>query len=245
MTHFSNNIDMATLDANAIPWEKLSGWGIQRSSLENNKEAMERLLAGRFTPPLTFYRKDDNIHVEGQAALRCYKGSDGTIKLEMQGIGEKITENSKLYLFGVELSKEQVKNLVEVGHAGSLVSSKDGDKQFFVSLNKETNRLVSFPAANVTGPKDGIVAGVKMSQEQMADYLAGKPIYLRNMTRTDGSKFDACVQFSAWTRKNDFTHPEWLKAAQKAEKEAKEKLAEAVKEAPEKEQSTKKGRGVR
>ena len=215
---------MAKLEANQIPWQKLAEWGIQQRVLEANQEAMQRLIAGRYTPPMNFYRKDDGLSVEGQAAIRCYKAKDGSVKLELQGVGEPITENSKLYLFGVELTREQVKNLAETGHAGSLVPSKDGSKQYFVSLNKETNRLVSMPAESVTGPKDNMIAGVRLDQNQMAKYLNGEAVYLKGMKRSDGQTFDACVQFSAWTRKNDFTHPEWLKEALKAEKEALKKM---------------------
>ena len=41
------------------------------------------------------------------------------------------------------------------------------DKQYFVSLNKETNRLVSMPAESVTGPKDNMIAGVRLDQNQI------------------------------------------------------------------------------
>ena len=224
MTTLKQNMNMAKLEANEIPWQKLAGWGIQQKMLEANHEAMQRLMAGRYTPPMNFYRKEEGLSVEGQAAIRCYKAKDGSVKLELQGVGEPITENSKLYLFGVELTRDQVRNLAETGHAGSLVPSKDGSKQYFVSLNRETNRLVSMPAESVTGPKDGMVAGVRLDNEQMSKYLKGEAVYLKGMTRNDGQKFDACVQFSAWTRKNDFTHPEWLKEAQKAEKEALKKM---------------------
>ena len=222
MTTLKQHTNMAKLEANEIPWQKLAGWGIQQKMLEANHEAMQRLMAGRYTPPMNFYRKEEGLSVEGQAAIRCYKAKDGSVKL--QGVGEPITENSKLYLFGVELTRDQVRNLAETGHAGSLVPSKDGSKQYFVSLNRETNRLVSMPAESVTGPKDGMIAGVRLDNEQMSKYLKGEAVYLKGMTRTDGQKFDACVQFSAWTRKNDFTHPEWLKEAQKAEKEALKKM---------------------
>ena len=50
---------------------------------------------------MNFYRKDDGLSVEGQTAIHCYKTKDGSIKLELQGVSEPITENSKLYLFGV------------------------------------------------------------------------------------------------------------------------------------------------
>ena len=59
---------------------------------------------------------------------------------------------------------------------------------------------------------------------QMEKYLNGEAVYLKGMKRSDGQTFDACVQFSARTRKNDFTHPEWLKEALKAEKEALKKM---------------------
>ena len=224
MTTLKQHKNMAKLEANQIPWQKLAEWGIQQRVLEANQEAMQRLIAGRYTPPMNFYRKDDGLSVEGQAAIRCYKAKDGSVKLELQGVGEPITENSKLYLFGVELTREQVKNLADTGHAGSLVPSKDGSKQYFVSLNKETNRLVSMPAESVTGPKDSMIAGVRLDQNQMEKYLNGEAVYLKGMKRSDGQTFDACVQFSAWTRKNDFTHPEWLKEALKAEKEALKKM---------------------
>jgi hypothetical protein len=46
------------------------------------------------------------------------------------------------------------------------------------------------------------------------------------------------VQFSAVARKNEFTHPQWLKEAQEAEKKAKEQIAAAVQE-----EAPKKGKG--
>jgi len=229
---------MAQITMEQIPWDYLRTWGITKTAIEQNKENIERLLSGRFTSPMAFYRSDGDMHIEGNAAIRCFNGKDG-VKIEMQGIAPKITENSKLYVFGVELTKEQVKNLVDVGHAGSLVASKDGSRQFLVSLNRETNRLVTYPAEGMTGPKDGMIAGVKLTPEQLEKYCAGEAVYLRGMSRGDGSKFDACAQFSAFTRRNEFTHPEWLKKSQEAEKKALEKLAEA----PQEEKTEKKGRG--
>lgn len=229
--------NMATLTAEQIPWDSLKSWGIQRLQIENNKEAMDRLLSGRFTSPLPFFRNEGDMHLDGNAAIRCYQGKE-SVKIEMQCIGPKITENSRLYVFGVELSKDQVKNLCDTGHAGSVVESKDGSKKYLVSLNKETNRLVTYPAEAVNGPKDGMIAGVKLSEDQMKKYCAGEAVYLKNMVKSDGSRFDACVQFSAVARKNEFTHPQWLKEAQKAEKKAKEQIAAAVQE-----EAPKKGKG--
>ena len=54
---------MAKLEANQIPWQKLAEWGIQQRVLEANQEAMQRLIAGRYTPPMNFYRKDDGLSV--------------------------------------------------------------------------------------------------------------------------------------------------------------------------------------
>jgi len=228
---------MATLSAEQIPWDSLKAWGIQRAQIESNKENMEKLLSGRFTSPMAFFRNEGDMHLEGNAAIRCYQNKDG-VKIEMQCIGPKITENSKLYVFGVELSKEQVKNLCDTGHAGSVVESKDGSKKYLVSLNRETNRLVTYPAEAVNGPKDGMIAGVKLTEEQMRKYCAGEAVYLRNMVKSDGTRFDACAQFSAVARKNEFTHPQWLKEAQEAEKKAKEPIAATVQE-----ESPKKGKG--
>ena len=234
---------MATLSVEQIPWDQLKAWGISRSMMEQSKDNMERLLAGRYTSPLSFYRSEGDMHLEGNAAIRCYASKDG-VKIELQGIGPKITDQSKLFVFGVELSADQVKSLVETGHAGSLVQSKDGKKQFLVSLNKDTNRLVTYPAEGMTGPKDGMIAGVKLSDEQLKKYCAGEAVYLRGMQRSDGSRFDACAQFSAWTRRNDFTHPEWLRKSQEAEKKAKEALGQAVAEpAKQEQQEEKKGKG--
>ena len=64
---------MAKLETNQIPWQKLAEWGIQQRVLEANQEAMQRLIAGRYTPPMNFYRKDDGLSDEVQAAIRCYK----------------------------------------------------------------------------------------------------------------------------------------------------------------------------
>ena len=231
---------MAQITVDQIPWDDLKSWGITRSAVEQNKENIERLLSGRFTSPLQFYRSEGGMHIEGVAALRCYAGRDG-MRLEMQGIAPKITENSKLYVFGTELSKEQVRNLLDTGHAGSLVESRDGSRKYLVSLNRETNRLVTYPSEGMTGPKDGMIAGVRLTPEQMEKYRAGEAVFLRGLTRSDGTRFDACAQFSAWTRRNDFTHPEWLRKSRGAEKKALEKIAEA----PAEEKTEKKGRGRR
>lgn len=49
-----------------------------------------------------------------------------------------------------------------------------------------------------------MIAGVKLSEDQMKKYCAGEAVYLKNMVKSDGSRFDACVQFSAVARKNEF-----------------------------------------
>lgn len=204
-----------------LPWDELKKWGITREKMEKTGN-LDRLLYGNYSRPVQFYRNDGGQKIEGEAAIRCYKSGD-TWKIDMQTRCEKPTMKDWIGVYGVALSEEQKKQLLDTGHVGSPVVFKDKDgkeNSVFVSLNPDTNRVVTFPTQYVTLPKEGGVegkiAGVTMTEDQKAAYLKGEPVYLKDLTNSKGEKFDSCIQFSAYERRAVYVTPEWLREQKKA-----------------------------
>lgn len=204
-----------------LPWDKLKKWGITRERMEKTGN-LDRLLYGNYSKPVPFFRNDGGQKIEGEAAIRCYKSGD-TWKIDMQTRCEKPTMKDWIGVYGTQLSEEQKKQLLDTGHAGSPLVFKDKDgkeNSVFVSLNPETNRVVTFPTQYATLPKEGGVegkiAGVVMNDEQKAAYLKGEPVHLKDLTNSKGEKFESCVQFSAYERRAVYTTPEWLREQKKA-----------------------------
>ena len=165
-----------------LPWDELKKWGITRERMEKTGN-LDRLLYGNYSKPVPFFRNDGGQKIEGEAAIRCYKSGD-TWKIDMQTRCEKPTMKDWIGVYGVALNEEQKKQLLNTGHAGSpfVFKDKDGkENSVFVSLNPETNRLVTFPTQYATLPKEGDVegkiAGVVMNDEQKAAYLKGEPVH--------------------------------------------------------------------
>lgn len=236
-----------------LPWDQLRAWGITREKMEKTGN-VDRLVYGMYSTPVNFFKNEGGQRIEGEAAVRVYRSGDEW-KIDMQTRCERPTVSDYIGVFGTALTDEQKKSLLEVGNAGSPVTVKDKDgkeSQVLVSLNPETNRVVTFPLQYVTLPKEsgieGRLAGVSFSDEQKEKYLQGKEIYLVGMKNNKGESFDSCVQFSAYERRAVFTTPQWLKESRQAvrdiaKQEQQTPAAEAAKaEASEAQHSAGKGR---
>lgn len=213
-----------------LPWDELRKWGITRERMEKTGN-LDRLLYGGYTRPVTFFRTEGGQKIEGEAAVRVYRTSDQW-KIEMQTRCERPSQNDRISVFGTALTDDQKRNLLDTGHAGA-VTIKDGngkESQVLVSLNPDTNRIVTFPMQFAALPKEGGVegriCGVQMNEDQKSQFLKGEPVYLTGLKNSKGESFDACVQFSAYERRAVFTTPEWLREQQRREKDLQESNAQ-------------------
>lgn len=204
-----------------LPCDELKKWGITREKMEKTGN-LDRLLYGNYSKPVPFFCNDGGQKIEGEAAIRCFKSGD-TWKNDMQTRCDKPTMKDWIGVYGVALNEEQKKQLLDTGHGGSPLVFKDKDgkeNSVFVSLNPETNRVVTFSTQYATLPKEGGVegkiAGVVLNDEQKAAYLKGEPVHLKDLTNSKGEKSESCVRFSAYERRAVYTSPEWLRIQKKA-----------------------------
>lgn len=224
------------ITADEIPWEMLKEYGITKERIEKSKN-MDSLLMGNYTRPLQFFKSGGAVRIEGEAAIRVYNGNDGW-KVDLQTVSRRPRLSDYIGVYGKALDDDQKKSLLDTGNAGSPVIFRDSngnDRKVMVSLNPDTNRIVTFPHEHVQLPKEndieGRICGVQMTEEQKTRYLNGEAVHLKGMTKKNGETFDACIQFSAFEKRAAFVTPEWLREMRKEsnnEGQAQEQKKEVV-----------------
>ena len=227
-----------------LPWDMLKEYGITRERMEKTGN-IDSMLFGNYTKPVQFFKTDNGVRIDGEAAVRVYEGKDGW-KVDLQTVCRKPRLGDYIGVYGTALNDRQKKSLLDTGHAGSPVVVRDSsgkEKKYMVSLNPDTNRVVTFPHSSVLLPKEneveGRICGVQMTEDQMSRYRNGEAVHMKGMLKKNGETFDACVQFSAYERRAAFVTPEWLREMRKESEQ--ESLAHGQKqgEAVEKKEAAK------
>ncbi len=185
--------------AEDIDWTTLEKFNLNRALLEKNGQ-LDKLLKG--------YKSDGVYRIEGnfegivmkadaRLSLRKAKDSD-QVKVMTHGV--RIEPDLKNQFYGHSFSPEDKENLLKTGNMGrvaELTNYSDGTKvKSLISIDKLTNEVVSFPVELIKiSEKFG---GVKLSPEQKAELLEGRPILVEGMVNTKtGEVFNQHLQYSA------------------------------------------------
>lgn len=173
----------------ALPWKSLgTAFGIDADKIleikdeKRRKQIVDALAYGRFTKAMNLRIPIPGTekHVYVSASIRVYKKEDNVYDLEISTHHPKIeNDRAKVYLYGQPLSESQVHGLRLTGQAGEtlLVPSKEGDgySEKIISINPETNELIScdaaLPRAILSSEKFKGIYGV-MPNKRQAELLA-------------------------------------------------------------------------
>jgi hypothetical protein len=186
-----------------IDWTSLEKLNLNRALLEKNGQ-LDKLLKGYKTDGI--YRIEgnfDGVVMKGDArlSLRQVKDQDQVV---VMAHGVRMEPDLKNQFYGHVFTPEDRDNLKKTGNMGrvaELTNYSDGSKvKSLISIDKLTNEVVSFPVELIKiSEKFG---GVKLSPEQKAELLEGKPVVVEGMVNTKtGEVFNQELQYNADAKK--------------------------------------------
>lgn len=186
-----------------IDWTTLEKFNLSRALLEKNGQ-LDKLLKG--------YKSDGVYRIEGNFdgivmkadARLSFRNVKGTDQVEVMTHGVRVEPDLKNQFYGHAFTAEDRDNLKKTGNMGrvaELTNYSDGTKvKSLISIDKLTNEVVSFPVERVKiSEKFG---GVKLSPEQKAELLEGRPVLVEGMVNTKtGEVFNQQLQYNADAKK--------------------------------------------
>ncbi|WLD23317.1 DUF3945 domain-containing protein [Flavobacterium dauae] len=216
-TEQKNQKDMATTEttteqnqyrctAEQIDWETVKNLGLSKEYLEK-RNLLEPLLKGYKTNELVgISARIDGIsrplRVEGRLSL--IPREDGKFVPDLYPT--KKQPNLYSEFFGHKFTDEDKKNLLETGNMGRVVdlkNTKTGELiPSIISIDKLTNDVIALRTDFIKIPDE--IKGVKLDDAQKQILMEGKPLFIKGMTSTKGTPFDANVQYNADKRYVEF-----------------------------------------
>ncbi|WP_343657864.1 DUF3945 domain-containing protein [Chryseobacterium sp.] len=186
-----------------IDWTTLEKFNLSRALLEKNGQ-LDKLLKG--------YKSDGVYRIEGNFdgivmkadARLSFRNVKGTDQVEVMTHGVRVEPDLKNQFYGHAFTAEDRDNLKKSGNMGrvaELTNYSDGTKvKSLISIDRLTNEVVSFPVERVKiSEKFG---GVKLSPEQKAELLEGRPVLVEGMVNTKtGEVFNQQLQYNADAKK--------------------------------------------
>lgn len=180
-----------------IDWNSLQNLGWTREEFEKTN-LLDSLLKGYKTNDmLTVSLNVGNQEIETQAKLWLEQGKDGKAVFNMLPRKNEIEFDEKFH--GHEFTEEDKANLLERGNMGravELISDDNKKAPHVITLDKDTNQLVSFPVEKML--IDDIIKGVTLTPDQKNLLLEGKPVYLEGMLSKRDTLFNGEIQFNAF-----------------------------------------------
>lgn len=186
-----------------IDWTSLEKVNLNRALLEKNGQ-LDKLLKGYKSDGI--YRIEgnfDGVVMKGDArlSLRKVKDSDQVV---VMAHGVRVEPDLKNQFYGHAFTPEDRENLLKTGNMGrvaELTNYADGTKvKSLISIDKLTNELVSFPVDLIKISER--FGGVKLSPEQKAELLEGRPVLVEGMVNTKtGEVFNQQLQYNADAKK--------------------------------------------
>lgn len=180
-----------------IDWKSLENLGYSREEFEKFN-LLDSLLKGfKTNDMLTVSLKVGNQEIETQAKLWLEQGKDGLAVFNMLPKKNEIELDKKFQ--GHEFTEEDKTNLLERGNMGravELITDNNTKALHVITLDKDTNQLVSFPVEKMR--IDDIIKGVTLTPDQKNLLLEGKPVYLEGMLSKRDTLFNGEIQFNAF-----------------------------------------------
>lgn len=184
------------IDENKVDWLQLEKLGVSKDFLKNTNN-LEPMLNFQKSPdliPITI--KTDNITIHTDARLAFRQDEDGNFKVAVHAVRSK-PELDRPY-FGVTLTDEDKKNLLQTGNAGRILHPqyKDGETTpVFLSIDKLTYELVAARADKINIPEE--IKGTKLNENQRKELVEGRAVFVEGMTARSGKEFSAWLQVDA------------------------------------------------
>lgn len=186
-----------------IDWTSVEKLNLNRALLEKNGQ-LDKLLKGYKTDgTYSIQGNFDGVVMKGDARLSLRKVKDSD-QVEVLVHGVRVAPDLKGQFYGHVFTPEDRDNLKKTGNMGrvaELTNYSDGSKvKSLISIDKLTNEIVSFPVELIKiSEKFG---GVKLSSEQKAELLEGKPVLVEGMVNTKtGEVFNQELQYNADAKK--------------------------------------------
>ncbi|MFC3157074.1 DUF3945 domain-containing protein [Chryseobacterium arachidis] len=184
-----------------IDWSSLEKLNLNRELLEKNGQ-LDKLLKGYKTDGV--YRIDgnfDGVVWKGDARLALRTVND---KVVVMAHGVRMEPDLKNQFYGHSFTPQDRENLLKTGNMGrvaELTNYSDGSKvKALISIDKLTNEVVSFPVDLIK--LSNSFGGVKLSPEQKAELLEGKPVLVEGMKNSKtGESFSQNLQYNADEKK--------------------------------------------
>jgi len=184
------------IDENKIDWKQLEQLGVSKDYLKNTKN-LDAMLNYQKSPgliPITI--KTDNLNIRTDARLAFRQNEDGNFKLAVHAVRNN-PQLERPY-FGVTLTDNDKKNLLETGNAGRILHPqyKEGETTpVYLSIDKLTNELVAARADKIKIPDN--IKGVQLDENHKKELAEGKSVYVEGMTARSGKEFNAHLQIDA------------------------------------------------
>lgn len=184
------------IDESKVDWSQLEKLGVSKDFLKNTKN-LEPMLNFQKSPdliPITL--KTDNITIHTDARLAFRPDEDGNFKVAVHAVRSK-PELDRPY-FGVTLTAEDKKNLLQTGNAGRILHPqyREGETTpVFLSIDKLTNELVAARADKINIPEE--IKGAKLNENQRKELAEGRAVFVEGMTARNGNEFSAWLQVDA------------------------------------------------
>ena len=223
---------LSAIDPEKVDWKELERLGVSREKLEAG-ENLDRLLNWQKTGLISLAVPfgDTTIYTEARLALRT--GADGRLSLNIHTLRRE--PQLDFPYMGHTFSPEEKEQLLTQGNLGKTIelSPKKGEPfRAYVSVDRQTNELVSLRADRVQIPNE--IKGVRLSEEQHRALTEGRPVQVEGMLSRHGKPFDATLQVNAEKRGIEFIFKDTLSNKERLKSSAKE--APAVRQAENKQQ---------
>lgn len=192
------------IDESRINWQEMEErWGVKRDALVESGSLEKMLHYGKSPKLIQCNPTIDGISFPLQARLSFKEQADGSIAL----VPHPIRHEAKLDEYrGVKFTAEDQESLKRTGNLGRVAEVVDKTTgeiiPSYISIDRQTNELVSIPVKNVRLPEE--IKGVTLDKEQQAALAEGKGVYVEGMIAKTGKNFNATIQINADRQAMDF-----------------------------------------
>ncbi len=182
------------IDESRINWQQLEEqYGVKRQSLEESGD-LEKMLNYGKSNLMTVSPKFGDEQFETEARLSFKVQEDGNVKLTPHLMRKEPQLDKPFY--GYTFSSEDKENLKATGNMGRIAEftdKKTGEvKQSFISVDRQTNEIISIPVSKVRIPNK--IGETTFTEQEKAILKSGQPLPNKEITLANGKKFTATLQ---------------------------------------------------
>lgn len=189
-----------SIDPEKIDWTALEAkWGIKREDISD--KALQDMLYNRPSPMLQLHGKMFGEEFDIKAKVSFKVNEDGSVSLSPHFV--QPTPDLKQEFKGIKFTDADIDMLQKTGNLGRVVNIKDAsgnDVPSFVSIDRDTNELCTYPA-NIRVKEQ--IGKATLTNKDIAMLKSGKQIVIDYPT-PEGKSYKATLQYNAALRKVEF-----------------------------------------